>query len=206
MLHTQSSAVAIFSHSDNDSRSSISQIEGQILDKIILHASCRAADSWTFPMCEKTVKLPGTGFTNFCKHIYLHHKDDITPRMYSSHQNRLMPLSASNHLDKKRRVQAWMDGVVVFLLPLNFCENLFIRKHFKYSSICWNSLLSYMHSICRTVEERITLPLHCLIALQYYFDGWSSRFTHSIAEFATYFAKNDIVYDKVLLSLSPMKN
>lgn len=97
-----------------------------------------------------------------------------------------------------------MECIIISLLQFYFCETTVIRRNCKHGSNRRNSLTTYMHKLCRIVDDRLKSTLAECFAIV--FDRWSVGSTKHVSIFSTFPVRNSLGYDKVLLALSPMGN
>lgn len=78
-----------------------------------------------------------------------------------------------------------------------------IKTYFQHASISSPTLLKYIHQLT-SLDEQISETFQTKLAI--IFGVWRERDTHFLSLLASYFSCSDLVYDTVLLGLTPMKN
>lgn len=103
---------------------------------------------------------------------------------------------------KGKNVFGWMEIVILGLRPFSTVEDKIIRRYVNLEPLCVNTFKKHTDALVKRVEEKIQTLLpdrFCLV-----FDGWSCGDTHFLAIFATFPSANELGYDRVLLTFSPM--
>ena len=152
-------------------------------------------------LCDKDYCTNKDGYTNLKNHIEKCH-----PNEFEDFKQRIGVTKRADFEfgfpKKTRKIAAWLEIVMMCLLPFSTVTNLYMRKHSAHDGISVNTLKKYMHLLTSHVEKRISHALPEKFGLV--FDGWSSNDTHFVALFATYPSSRACGFDKVLLGFSPM--
>lgn len=176
----------------------MTDLKGKQLASLLFHHSRSNIDAWECESSKKNVKRGGSGLTNLCAHVSLHHKEEVAEVLVRDRTPNNISFRCPTHSEKTRHVHAWMECIALCILPFNFCENPIIRKQFKQSGVCRNTLVRYIHELCKNVENRVRSALPEMFAIV--FDGWSDGSTHYVAVFATYPFSNDAGFDEFLFA------
>lgn len=105
---------------------------------------------------------------------------------------------------KTLNIFAWLEWIVMSMLPFTFLESDLTRKNVKLEPISRNTFTKYLLKVGEEVRIRLVASLPSKIGI--YFDGWSDHSTHYVAVFACYSAANNSESSYPLLSLSPLLN
>ena len=151
--------------------------------------------------CGTKRKRTGTSYQNLLSHVQ------------SSHPNYFAQLQSGEELTQKNlhdyftttksnNIYGWLDLILNGLLPFSFVEKNLIRQHVRHSSLSLNTFMKYVRLLTEHVEEKIAKILPPKFA--FVFDGWSTNSTNYLAIFATFPTRNSRIYDKRLLTFSPM--
>lgn len=149
-------------------------------------------------VCQST-----SGYTNLCTHIQINHAELIAQR--ASAAASVAPtllMESMKYPARTRAAFAWLECIVLSLLPFSFCEQNVVRRHFRHSSISVDTLMTYLSQLTTLVEEKIKEKLPSRFAV--IFDGWTGGDTHYVSVFASFPAVNACGYESVLLALAPM--
>ena len=167
----------------------------------VFYTKCQDGSGFKCNICSDVKKANQLGFTNLKSHIQRVHKD-----FYDQYCDAVTN-NCANEFEfgfpaKTRAINAWLEIVVVNLLPFQIVKNEYFRKHVNCNHISVNTLKKYMTKLTNAVELKISASLPDKFALV--FDGWSSKDTHYVSIFATYPSFCSSGYEKVLLGFSPL--
>lgn len=177
---------------------------GKKLAELFFNRNKKEGNIWTCGSCRKGVRQGPAGYTNLCNHINHHHDTEIAKRMRDAINGKRKCFDALTYPRKTITAHAWLECIIMCLLPFSFCENHTIRRHFRHEGISRRTIMNYLQKLTAKVEEKIKALLPSRFAIV--FDGWSVGDTHFVAIYATFPKANDSGFEEVLLGLSPMEN
>lgn len=157
--------------------------KGKRLAELCFTRNALGGSIWTCFCCAKRVQN-GSGYPNLVSHVQNAHADYLHAQELCAVPETREGTSSFFWTSKTKQLFAWIDLIVMGLLPFSFCEKECITKHIREAPISVNALKKHMAALTTLVESKISdmLPEKFAIVL----DGWSAGDTHYIAMFATF--------------------
>lgn len=180
----------------------MSNLKGKKLAELFFSKPPTVGKIWTCEECRKDVRQTGSGYSNLCTHINVHHSHLITIKSQKNADERNQIFSAFRWSPKTLQIHGWLHFIIMGLQPFSSCENPVFREHIKHSSLSRNTLMKYLSLLTSEVESLISAKLPDSFAIV--FDGWSNGDTHYVSIFATYPYSCPLGYSKILLAMSPL--
>ena len=154
-------------------------------------------------LCNKSLKTNETGgYTNIKKHIETVHSTAFEKFKDAKSKGKSIDLDEFRYSNKSLRACAWLEIIVMCLLPFSAVYSPFLQKISKYGKTSRPTLMHNLNKLTNLVEKKISLALPEIFSVV--FEGWSCGDTHYLALFATYPSKCNLGFEKVLLGFAPL--
>lgn len=175
--------------------------KGKKLAELCFTRNALGGSTWTC-FCGARRVQNGTGYSNLVSHVQNAHGDYLHALEVGTVPETREGTSTFCWSSKTKQLFAWLDLIVMGLLPFSFCDKPCITRNMREPSIAVNTLKKYMIALTTLVESKISdiLPDKFAVVL----DGWSAGDTHYIAIFATFPQRPGPGFRRFLLAFSPM--
>jgi hypothetical protein len=139
------------------------------------------------------------GYGNLFQHIISKHPDYLDIMNAKHKENNAVMHQFVN--TKATNIFNWLEFIIMKNLPFSFVEDKIVQKQSKYEKISIESLMKYLYSLKKAVENKVAAKLTEKFVIV--FDGWTERSRHFIGLFAVCYNSKENKTEKFLLSIAP---